>query len=203
LHGASPPPLGVLAFPLTAGFAGPSCNPASWRTAGGEGGSEKLTGWSGRSEAEPSEPRPSDCRCWGEGAARPFSRLNDDLAGIAGTISGAWPRPMRGSSRGSAETPARRLGRSRQAEIEPCPKGRTRVYDSCNLAGALLYWCRTVPAWAAAQLGPRGCRPSGLYSVERRTGRKIRTLFTRPRAPGPSAEAASRAASAQRRYLAW
>src|SRR3546814_2997916 len=35
--------------------------------AGERGGQRESTGWSGRSEAQPSEPRPVYSRCWGEG----------------------------------------------------------------------------------------------------------------------------------------
>src|SRR3546814_4653864 len=58
--------------------------PAGTRTpknAGERGGQRESTGWSGRSEAQPSEPRPVYSRCWGEGGRNVLSPLNKRHAG--------------------------------------------------------------------------------------------------------------------------
>lgn len=73
---------------------------------------------------------PADCRCWGEGAARPFPRSGTaEGAGATGAI-GPRSSPARGSSRACDETPERWLGRSRQAQIEPCPNGPRPIHPS-------------------------------------------------------------------------
>src|SRR3546814_983023 len=56
-------------------------NPRTPKNAGERGGQRESTGWSGRSEAQPSEPRPVYSRCWGEGGRNVLAPLNKRHAG--------------------------------------------------------------------------------------------------------------------------
>src|SRR3546814_11825924 len=62
-------------------MAMPSAGTRTPKNAGERGGQRESTGWSGRSEAQPSEPRPVYSRCWGEGGRNVLSPLNKRHAG--------------------------------------------------------------------------------------------------------------------------
>src|SRR3546814_4145348 len=62
-------------------MAMPSAGTRTPKNAGERVGQRESTGWSGRSEAQPSEPRPVYSRCWGEGGRNVLSPLNKRHAG--------------------------------------------------------------------------------------------------------------------------
>src|SRR3546814_17449064 len=62
-------------------MAMPAAGKRTPKKGGGGGGQRESRGGSGRSEAQPSEPRPVHSRCWGEGGRNVLSPLNKRHAG--------------------------------------------------------------------------------------------------------------------------
>ena len=86
---------------------------------------------------------PADCRCGGEGAARPFPLLTEIFAGDAGGLMRASSPPARAIVTRQGRDADRRLGRS-AAEIErgplgDAPKARPRAHTIDNNANAYIF----------------------------------------------------------------
>ena len=94
--------------------------PAVVANSRGRGGQRESVGVV-RAQAQPSHG-PADCRCGGEGAARPFPLETKIFAGDAGGLMRASSPPARAIVTRQGRDAYRRLGRS-AAEIERGPFG--------------------------------------------------------------------------------
>jgi hypothetical protein len=91
--------------------------PAVVANSRGRGGQRELAGVV-RAQPQPSHG-PADCRCGGEGAARPFSLKMKVFAGDAGGLTRATSPPERAIGRPKGTRRNRRLGRSACVD-DPC-----------------------------------------------------------------------------------